>query len=1657
MKRLLNSLHLALVFLALAFLVPVLLASNTFAKTVTTVAVAPQGAVMQKGAKLDFSASCTYSDSSTDDCSAAGGVTWSVSRPSAMTVSSTGTAAVTADPGANSFQKGFVMATVGSQVDRAAIYTQHTGDTWYQYMTPDYRSFKTFMQVQLPTSAVVGSTIALGSGVLMNYDGGGSTGQPVQDTCNWSSSAPSVATVDRQGHVTGVSTGTATITCGRAGNGVFGKSSQAGWISPGNVITVTVVNGGTSDQTWYVRPDGGTPFVSASTTPNGQCDGLHDAAYPGQGVNQACAVGNLTYLWLDQVSYAKVGWMISGGDTVVVRQKSGGYSIGSTALNGQPNCPGDTADCYMPTIPAGTAVRHTRILGENYASCHADTAKTKLLMDYGQYGGINLEESQFADVSCFEITDSTACAYGNFTNRCGSNPHFGGNGVLTSALTAQDNVSDLFIHGLAAGGFLGAVGTGLVVDHLHLRAMPSAGINMDDDPWATGNISVAGGLALTNSITEFTGCVEEYPVVHNYPYIECRDQSTGGYGDGLGTASTSGDWLFDHDVWRYNFQDGLDLLHSGMHSLTVTNSQSYGNDGQQYKIGSGQTVVFANNIAQHDCQRILQTFGDEPASAIVPGVTACRAAGDGILLSVSALGSDTFQNNTYVGYGSTSYDMFCEDGYDSCTSAHTTFQNNINLGLYKPSYNEQLPGLFYNAVDGMPANGGWAVRDHNLYYNFRNGCPTLNAGEICANPGFVNEPSPTLGSSDTGLDGFDFSLSGSSPAKYAGAVLPTINLHSAGVTLTDVLGRDQFGTTRHNPPSMGATEVAGTSSSTPAPPNMVSTTLSLAVTPIDSVAGATVTLTGTAAPVSGSTPTGTVTFTVGGSTLTAALNGAGTATTTISSLTAGSYTATASYGGDSTFAAATAANVPVTVTPVATLPPPAPGISLSVQQPMYGFNVIPNSVRRIFATVANGTTNGVNWTVKSGNGTISASTGAWVDVTAPNAGSNCVANRAGSGAVTSGTQFVIEATSQEDATQVADVTFNVCSPTVQVSIVPAYRTLYSGQPADLQSLVVGSVQTGVSWAIQSQPQGGDGSLGDMNFRDTVFTASVAGRYVITATSSADGSTVASTTMYVTGHAMPYQVTQSLTEPVDCTVDPALGGVTYDVGPSQAYQHLANVPIGSLLPGSTIRLHNEDTTGLAPTTYNEAIQITASAQADQPIRLCGVPDRGGNLPIMDGTSAGMHVDVHATTAGLALIAIGGNASFYAYPIYRAVQNVTIEGIHLRNARGGLSYVGSSGNPGAWSRTAACVLVQAGHQISVTGVEMEGCARGGQSQWAAAQWNGSSLNHLWEGNSIHGNGIAGSSTSHQLALQAWGEVVQFNRIDGIVSNSAGDDLKSRGVLGVIRYNYLGDGAARNMDLTEVLLGAPYLSFESYMPNTRMGSFTPDGVAAWQEALHSEFVYGNTYLNGTSSEPIHFGYDRNPGETARKGDLFWYNNTFHQTACPGCGGQPWTLFDQSGAAGSYQQQVEFTTIDAFNNIVWTDVLPFQWNDFDGFIGLGGMNLLSEGWGADTLKGGAGDGWDARVNADAYQGAENLALHVTGFSAADVKTSAVMPFSNGSWLLSLAEAGTTAVPAAVAQMPTRFAYLPALGYAVPRVSTPNVGAEDTATQTAAEMQEVH
>ena len=1646
----------------LVILALLLVPSLAFSKTVTSVAIAPQGAAMQSGSTLQFSATCSYDDTSVDNCAAAGGVKWSTSKTTGLTVNGSGLVTSGINPAAGQVASGFVVVTAGGVTDRAAVAAQHPGDTFYQYMTPDYRNYRTTTEpsaVQFPMNVVVGSTVTIGSGIVVNYNGS-TTGIPFQSSCNWSSSDKTKAAVNRMGLVTAIAPGSVNITCGLVGNAHFGQSSTSGWVSPGNVVTLNIVAGGAGSQTWYVRPDGGTPFTSASATPAGQCDGKHDAAYPGSGVNQPCAVGNLRYLWTDETTYYKEQWIISGGDTVIVRQNPNGYSMGADAATGPypKNCSGDVGDCFMPTVPSGTAAHPTRILGENYTSCASDSAKTLLRGTWHEWAVINTTDSQFVDVACFEITDAAACATnGNFTNSC-TGKNAANYGVLESALTASVNYTDLFIHGLGGDGIHGATGANVVADRVHLRAMPDAGINMDDDPWGIGNISVAGGFTLNNSITEFTGCVEEYPVVHNYPYIECRDQNTGNYADGFGTASATGDWKFDHDIWRYNFQDGLDLLHSGLNSLSVTNSQSYGNDGQQFKIGSGLMVKFQNNITLHNCERIGQLFGDEPASAIVAGVALCRAAGDGIAIGFDGQGTDIFQNNTYVGYGATSYDMMCTGGWDTCTTTKSVFENNINIGITNTHYDSnQAPGLFYNQ-EIMPPNSGWAVRDHNLYYGFRNsGCPTLLAGEICADAKFVNEPPLTI-SSETALDNFNFNLGSASPAIGKGATIPGL--------VSDILGL-----TRLVPPSMGAIEFGGSS----APPPAQSTTVALSTSSSTTSAGQPITLSASLAIVGDLAPTGAVSFLNGTSSLgIAILNSSGTATLSLPSLAAGSYTVTALYAGDSNYAAGTSNAVTVAVSTAGgtgsgtdtsgSPPPPTPtAVAINIGQPDYGFNVIPASTRRVFATVTNGTSNQVRWSVKSGSAQISSTSGPWVDVTAPAAGSSCTFT--GTSAkydVHSATQFTIEATSVDDGSKIATTTFNVCNPTVEVSAVPFYRTLYANQPADVQSLVLGAVNQNVRWTITSQPKGGDGKLTDSTSRDTLFTGTVAGRYQLTATSVANSGKSATAIMYVTGHKMPYRVTPNQTEPVDCTVDPSMQGAVYEVGPSQTYKTLASVPFPTMVSGSTVRLHNEDKTGLNPTTYHEYVEISQPATAEQPFRLCGVPDASGNLPIIDGQKATGRSDTSADIAGYGLLTLHNSNSFTYWPKFVAAQYIVVEGIQLRNANPGFSYTAPAGSSQNWQKSAACIHINEAQNVAFVGDDIGSCGNGVLTDFNSnAGWGASDLNVLWEGNNIHNNGIAGSAQNHQMYLQSWNNVVQFNRIDNYTKGALGANIKSRGLQDIIRYNFLGDGAQRQMDLVDVKDAPAYMSFAGFLNGGSnsfhalytQDSYPADRIAAEQEAWNSHFVYGNIYQNSTSSAPIHFSMDTAGGELARKGSLYWYNNTFYQRACIACAPLSWTLFDTTGGNGTYYPQKEFQTVQAFNDIVWMDSVsksPFQWNNYSAFLGIGGGNLLPSNWGSDLTTGGSGSGWSVNTGSDAYQNSLPLDLHLSGFGKSDIATTGSIPFDRTSWTLGSDITAVQTVPSAVCEMPARFAYLPNLGYAVPRTTTPNVGATDTVTETA-------
>jgi hypothetical protein len=140
----------------------------------------------------------------------------------------------------------------------------------------------------------------------------------------------------------------------------------------------------------------------------------------------------------------------------------------------------------------------------------------------------------------------------------------------------------------------------------------------------------------------------------------------------------------------------------------------------------------------------------------------------------------------------------------------------------------------------------------------------------------------------------------------------------------------------------GDTNFTGSTSNTVAqsvtnkPATSTTTTIASSVNP--SVSGQPVTFTATVSG-SGGTPSGTVTFFDGSNSLGSQTLSGGTASITVSSLSVGAHSITASYGGDSTFAASTSSVLQQTVNPVSTITPTTVAVTSSANPSTVGQSI----------------------------------------------------------------------------------------------------------------------------------------------------------------------------------------------------------------------------------------------------------------------------------------------------------------------------------------------------------------------------------------------------------------------------------------------------------------------------------------------------------------------------------------------------------------------------------------------------------------------------------------------------------------------------------------------------------------------------------------------
>ena len=297
------------------------------------------------------------------------------------------------------------------------------------------------------------------------------------------------------------------------------------------------------------------------------------------------------------------------------------------------------------------------------------------------------------------------------------------------------------------------------------------------------------------------------------------------------------------------------------------------------------------------------------------------------------------------------------------------------LAELNPSGTKELAATYYGlqtgSGDGISRVGALAIdASANIYLTGEgaSGIPqvnpigTGNGGGGMISP-FVAKFAPTLGKL---LFASVVGTGGQSQLNSGGlAVDGTGNIYLAG--------------TVNAPPSSAATP--GVFQSTPggstdgfvakiAP--TVPTTTTLSVAPASSIGGSAVTFTATVAESPGSAvPTGTVTFKNGATALgTGTLNSSGVATFTTSSLGAGTYTVTATYGGDSSNSPSSSGAASETVIAATTT---TLSIAPASATTGAGITFTATVVESPGSTIPTGTVTFTNGTTTLGSGTLNAS------------------------------------------------------------------------------------------------------------------------------------------------------------------------------------------------------------------------------------------------------------------------------------------------------------------------------------------------------------------------------------------------------------------------------------------------------------------------------------------------------------------------------------------------------------------------------------------------------------------------------------------------------------------------------------------------------------
>jgi hypothetical protein len=451
--------------------------------------------------------------------------------------------------------------------------------------------------------------------------------------------------------------------------------------------------------TYFVRPGGGDAT---------QCTGLENADYPGTGAAQPCAFRH------PFVALPPGGTpLIAGGDRLIIG--AGSYAMGFGAPAGAGGCHAEfTWDCMMPPIPSGPDAAHpTRIYGEGWDSGCA--AAPELYGVERPWAIVDLTGASHVRVECLEITDRSGCVEshsGGLACVRDTYPHGEWASIGLQATDSTDvALRHLDIHGLASGGIHAGRLTDWLLEDVRLAGNGLSGFDGD----VVGDDGNSGTTTFRRVTIEWNGCGETYP---GGEPTGCWGQSAGGYGDGLGTGETGGDWIFEDCRFLHNTSDGLDLLYHRLGGRVIIDRvRAEGNAGNQLKAAGEVSIV--NSVVVGNCG----FFDGQPFTYDVDN---CRAMGNAISFAPNAATAFSLVNTTAYSQG----DCLMEVG--DCTAPATTFtaRNVVFLGDTEFLAPGDRSCFHYEECAGLTFD--W---DYGVVYGTKGDhpCPT-GAHDLCEDP-----------------------------------------------------------------------------------------------------------------------------------------------------------------------------------------------------------------------------------------------------------------------------------------------------------------------------------------------------------------------------------------------------------------------------------------------------------------------------------------------------------------------------------------------------------------------------------------------------------------------------------------------------------------------------------------------------------------------------------------------------------------------------------------------------------------------------------------------------------------------------------------------------------------------------------------------------------